>query len=476
ELDVTGTSVLWYDTETSTTPLNGTDLLADGDYWASQTDASGCESASRTVVNVTINKTTPPTTTAANQSFCIKDFLPNTPTIADLSVSGTSIIWYDTETSTTPLNTTDVLISGDYWASQTGANGCESATRLLINVNIINPVVPTTTQTTQSFCLANNPTVANLQATGSTIKWYSSETSTTPLNSTEILTDGIYWAASTDATTGCESISRLSVTVIINDILPATITNVSQTFCASSKPTISSLDVSGNGIVWFDSQTSTTPLLSSDLLVDGKSYWAAQTNTTTGCLSSSRVVVSVTLTDPKAPIIISLGNEFCKIDKPTLSDLNANVTALNGGTITWYNAYPNGSVLNLSDLLVEGETYYAIETDADSCTSLNPLEVTVSLESCDAYDVEIYDGFSPTGNGINDTFKLGNLRDLYPNFKVEFYNRWGNLVYTANAAKPDWNGRLKGDGELVPAGVYYFIIYFNKNDRKPIQRKLYLSR
>jgi len=102
--------------------------------------------------------------------------------------------------------------------------------------------------------------------------------------------------------------------------------------------------------------------------------------------------------------------------------------------------------------------------------------VTVSLEACDEYDVVIYDGFSPTGNGTNDTFKITNLRELYPDFKVEYFNRWGNLIYTANAANSDWNGRLNGDGELSPAGVYYFVIYFNKNDRKPIQRSLYLSR
>jgi len=210
--------------------------------------------------------------------------------------------------------------------------------------------------------------------------------------------------------------------------------------------------------------------------MNGVSYWAAQTNATTGCESSVRVVANVTLTSIATPTLISLGNEFCKIDNPTIADLNLNVSANNGGTISWYDAYPNGNLLNASTALIEGKTYYAIETNVNGCKSINPLEVTITLEACDEYDIVIYDGFSPTGNGMNDTFKITNLRELYPDFKVEFFNRWGNLIYTATAGNSDWNGRLNGDGELSPAGVYYFVIYFNKNDRKPIQRRLYLSR
>jgi gliding motility-associated-like protein len=479
-LNPSGAGILWYANETSSTSLNPTDLLVDGtSYWASQTSASGCESTSRLKVTAVVNTTTPPTTTNANQSFCIKDYLPGNPTIANLNASGNNILWYATETSTTPLNSTDILVNGaSYWATQTNEiTGCKSATRLVVNVTIINPETPTTTQSNQAFCTADKPTVASLQATGTSINWYANETASTPLNSTDLLINGEdYWAAASNASTGCESISRLKVTVSITDVPPATIVNVSQTFCASDFPTIENLEVTGNGIVWYATQTSTTPLLVTSPLINGTAYWAAQSNATTGCVSSVRVVANVTLTAVATPTLISLGNEFCKIDNPTIADLNLNVSANNGGTISWSDAFPNGNLLSASTALVDGKTYYAIETNVNGCKSINPLEVTVSLEACDEYDVIIYDGFSPTGNGVNDTFKITNLRELYPNFKVEFFNRWGNLIYTANAGKSDWNGRLNGDGELSPAGVYYFVIYFNKNNRKPIQRRLYLSR
>jgi gliding motility-associated-like protein len=378
-----------------------------------------------------------------------------------------------------PLNSTEILVNGaSYWATQTNEiTGCKSATRLVVNVTIINPETPTTTQSNQAFCTADKPTVASLQATGTSINWYANETASTPLNSTDLLINGEdYWAAASNASTGCESISRLKVTVTITDVTQATIVNVSQTFCESDSPTIANLAATGNGLIWYATQTSTVPLLVTSPLMNGTAYWAAQSNPTTGCVSSVRVVANVTLTSIATPTLISLGNEFCKINNPNIADLNLNVSANNGGTIAWYDAYPNGNLLDASTALIEGETYYAIETKVNGCKSVNPLEVTVTLEVCDDYDIEIYDGFSPSGNGINDSFKIKNLRELYPDFKVEYFNRWGNLMYTANAGKPDWNGRLNGDGELSPTGVYFFVIYFNKNDRKPIQRRLYLSR
>ncbi|SNR77792.1 gliding motility-associated C-terminal domain-containing protein, partial [Lutibacter flavus] len=472
-LNAIGNAITWYESETSTTPLNVNVILINGaNYWATQTNATGCESATRIVVNTAIISSPPPTTTIANQTFCEID----NPTIADLTITGNEIIWYDSETSTAPLNVDAILINGeDYWATQTEASGCESVSRLEINAIISNLAIATTTQINQTFCSMDNPTIASLQVSGDSILWFDTETSTTPLNETDALIDGEdYWALNYDQTTGCESNSKLMITATILEVQSPTIENTFQVFCASSFPKISDLQANEN-IVWYATETETNPLKSTDLLINGANYWAAQSDSNS-CESATRVVVNVTLTDAGTPLLNSIGNEFCSNFNPTLADLNENVSPLNGGIITWYDSYPNGNELSLTEFLNDSETYYAIESDSDGCSSANPLAVTVDLNACEQYDISIYDGFSPNGNGINDTFKIGNLRELYPDFKVEFYNRWGNLVYTSNISKPDWNGRLNGNDKLVTAGVYYFIIYFNKDDKKPIQRRLYLSR
>ena len=100
------------------------------------------------------------------------------------------------------------------------------------------------------------------------------------------------------------------VAVTILDEVPPTINNVSQTFCESDNPTINDIVVSGNNIIWYDMETSTTAMDVNEPLIDGEDYWASQTNTTTGCESAVRTVVTVALDDPGIPNITSLGNEF----------------------------------------------------------------------------------------------------------------------------------------------------------------------
>ena len=41
--------------------------------------------------------------------------------------------------------------------------------------------------------------------------------------------------------------------------------------------------------------------------------------------------------------------------------------------------------------------------------------------------------------------------------KVTIYNRWGQQVYAINDVKGSWDGK-SFNGELVPEGVYFFIM------------------
>ncbi|WP_191858866.1 gliding motility-associated C-terminal domain-containing protein, partial [Hanstruepera ponticola] len=181
--------------------------------------------------------------------------------------------------------------------------------------------------------------------------------------------------------------------------------------------------------------------------------------------------------DNVTPEIIEEGNIFCEQDEPTISDLTASIVG--NAPITWYDD-PNGGT-NYSDttLLEDGETYYASTLTAEGCESIPRLEVTVQLDDC-PNDIIIPDGFSPNGDNINDDFNIVNLRDLYPNFTLEVYNRYGNILYKGNIDTPNWNGYSEkgitlGNSEL-PVGVYFYILKFNDGNRKPIQGRVYLSR
>lgn len=180
--------------------------------------------------------------------------------------------------------------------------------------------------------------------------------------------------------------------------------------------------------------------------------------------------------DFQTPVLEDGGEGFCGRNNPTIADLSANIQG--GQAVVWYDAPSGGIAYEPSDLLVHGTTYYA-EYAGSSCEGGTRLAVTVDLTVCT--DILIPDGFSPNGDGINDDFDIVNIRDLYPNFKLEIYNRNGHILYKGNAATGNWDGTsseggIKIGSSVVPTGVYFWILEFNDGIRKPEQGRVYLNR
>ncbi|MFB9063498.1 hypothetical protein, partial [Flavobacterium branchiarum] len=104
--------------------------------------------------------------------------------------------------------------SGPYYgAILDGVTGCESSERLLVTVDVTDPLIPTTTDTTQDFCLVNAPKVSDIQVNESGVVWYTTLTGGVALAPTTGLNSGPYYGVILDGVTGCESSERLLVTV-----------------------------------------------------------------------------------------------------------------------------------------------------------------------------------------------------------------------------------------------------------------------
>ncbi|MES2812528.1 MAG: gliding motility-associated C-terminal domain-containing protein [Bacteroidota bacterium] len=260
--------------------------------------------------------------------------------------------------------------------------------------------------------------------------------------------------------------------------LPNAPTASAQPFCETDNATVASLVPSGAQYNWYNSTTSTTPLASSVALVNGTTYYVSQVNTTTGC-ESSRTAVMVTIDVIPAPILNTDGQNFCGTDNPTIQDLSNNTDS--GSSIVWYDAQTGGNLLASSTLLTDGATYYGYDSNtATGCQSKDVLVVTVSLTDCDVTgDFFIPDGFSPNGDGKNDSFHIPNIEFIYPNYTIEIYNRYGNLLFTGNKTK-DWDGKNSTSSNVLDGvaanGVYFYVINFNKNNTAPKQGRLYLNR
>lgn len=91
----------------------------------------------------------------------------------------------------------------------------------------------------------------------------------------------------------------------------------------------------------------------------------------------------------------------------------------------------------------------------------------------------VYNYVSGNFDGYNDGFFVEGLRDIFLNFEIKIYNRWGKWLWTGNHSKPDWDGYVENgvDEKYAPAGTYYYVIYLNDPDyNQPLVGYLYLTR
>lgn len=198
--------------------------------------------------------------------------------------------------------------------------------------------------------------------------------------------------------------------------------------------------------------------------------------TTCSALNVDSPAASFISEDPSAPTLAAGGETFCINDSPTIADLEARVTG--SLTVVTYNAATGGAALSSGTLLSDNSTYYIGVINGDSgCESSQRLAVTVDLSGCDS--VFIPNGFSPNGDGINDVFEMKNIDLIYPDYTIEIFNRNGSVVFKGNTSTGFWNGQANTNnlgGNVLPNGVYFYIINFNDGQTRPKQGNVYLNR
>ncbi|MFZ5941350.1 MAG: PKD domain-containing protein [Bacteroidota bacterium] len=100
-------------------------------------------------------------------------------------------------------------------------------------------------------------------------------------------------------------------------------------------------------------------------------------------------------------------------------------------------------------------TTYIVTVSNEYCQSVD--SVTITVDRClDDLTDPVPQIITPNGDGLNDYWVLYNI-DYFENSRVEIYNRWGNIVFTASPYLNEWDGTNTA-GEPLPDGTYYFIL------------------
>ncbi|HEX5654433.1 MAG TPA: gliding motility-associated C-terminal domain-containing protein, partial [Chitinophagaceae bacterium] len=95
-------------------------------------------------------------------------------------------------------------------------------------------------------------------------------------------------------------------------------------------------------------------------------------------------------------------------------------------------------------------------------------EAYVSIKVYKGPELYVPTGFTPNGDGRNDTFfpfPVGIKNIKY--FRV--FNRWGQLIYSTNTTNDGWDGKFGGQDQ--PNGVYVWTVEGLTQDNKVINRR-----
>ena len=100
----------------------------------------------------------------------------------------------------------------------------------------------------------------------------------------------------------------------------------------------------------------------------------------------------------------------------------------------------------------------------------------VTLPTTDNGQVFIPEGFSPNGDGVNDVFRIRNTAGATVNLQI--FNRWGQLVFSSEEYKNDWDGTSNRGAAFnnrgLPDGTYYYVV--SLSDGRRFARYLTLMR
>ena len=343
-----------------------------------------------------------------------------------------------------------VAATGVYTVTIT-LDGCSDTAHTTVLVNTT-PGIPDVYDT--AFC--QHEVSGRLAALGAGIKWYATPTGGTPItwptpSTTDVGKTTWYVSQTLGKCTG----PRASVTATIHpQPLPSLL--VSDSVICGGKAVTFHLVNNGDdlsGLVWdfgdSDSVRDVNPMF--------HSFEAAR-------------VFTVAVTAYHKVCATTTQDQVIKVGKMPAIDLGPDTSICEGSEAIYLNDRINTGNPNARWKWSNGETGHKI-----AVTQPGSYYTMVTIDGCTAIDsvivrrncyIDVPNVFTPNGDGLNDYFFPRQYLSMgLTTFKMDIYNRWGQLVFnTASIEGQGWDGKL--NGTLQPEGVYVYRIDATFKDGK----------
>ena len=389
---------------------------------------SGCTNTNLAVVSVTVNPLPTITANSTSLSVCAGE---------SITLSGSGANTY-TWTNGVLNNVAFVpLLTNTYVVSGTDANGCENNASITVSVVALPSVSASISNSV--ICFGGTVTLNGIGATSYT--WSGNAIDNVPFSPTVSTT---YSVSGSEA--GCTATNQAVVSITVN-ALPTVSATVSNTLvCAGQTVTLSGTGASTYS--WSDGlmdNVAFTPSVSSTYTVIG--------TTIEGCKDTAFVKITV---NPNPTLtVVSSNNISCEI-------LSATLTVSGANTYTWNTGEKTVSIVVTPTI----QTTYAVEgLGENGCINTATF---AQIVVCNAIvpDVIVFSGFTPNGDGVNDFWKIDNIRE-YPKNHVTLFNRWGQKIYDVKGYDNVTNYWPNAEEvSTLLATTYYYIIDLNGDGKK----------
>jgi len=147
------------------------------------------------------------------------------------------------------------------------------------------------------------------------------------------------------------------------------------------------------------------------------------------------------------------------------------LTAFSPNIVTYYwtdindNFISNNQTISVTP---PSSTSYIVEVGNDACRDIDTVDILI-LEDCDEGRVRVPNIFTPNNDGVNDEFKVNPGLGIAEIATFKIFNRWGEMVFSANSETVNWDGTHNGT-EVDPGVYVYYIDLICTNGQKSIRK------
>ena len=124
----------------------------------------------------------------------------------------------------------------------------------------------------------------------------------------------------------------------------------------------------------------------------------------------------------------------------------------------------SGNGILQTPVISADRSFFIRFSNGDCASSLSEIDIKVF----DSTIIYVPNAFTPNNDRLNDRFHVI-VQGRVKSFHISVYNRFGNVVYSANDINESWDGTLRGAPS--PSGVYVYVITALTYENKSISQK-----